>query len=91
MRSIPGLVVGIVLLGAGTAPAAACPCPKQKMIEMHGTVSMYGPSNSPRLGLAAQQAATKPVSVLPVVLPLVTPASDQVADPLLHKPLFIEQ
>ena len=91
MRLIPGFVVGIVLLGALAAPAAACPCPKQKMIEMHGTVSMYGPGTSPRLGLAAQQAALEPMAALPVVLPLVTPASDQVADPLRHKPLFIEQ
>jgi hypothetical protein len=85
-----GLVLGCgaaaFLAGPLAAPAAACPCPKQKMIEMYGTVSAYGP----KVGQVTKPHETPPaltaadlVDARGPVVPkgwarLSTPASDQV-------------
>jgi hypothetical protein len=63
------------------APAGAnCPCPKQKMAEMFGTVSAIAPQNSPRLpppalGAAAIAERRLAGNELPRHLPLNLPAS----------------
>ncbi|WP_374369440.1 hypothetical protein [Dongia sp.] len=76
-----GIGATLAVAGLSAAPAAACPCPKQKMIEMYGTVSAYGPKVT-QTQKSTQEAATLTVSDLAEAakpqMALPTPASDQV-------------
>lgn len=84
-RFLAGWVFGGLLLVVSATVAEACPCPKQKLAEMYGSVSSIVPKTSPRLPppvMTAQDLAVRHVArgQLPVRLPLNTPASDQMID-----------
>lgn len=81
--TILGISASLAIAALSAAPASACPCPKQKMIEMYGTAAAYGPKVAP-----AQKPAREPAAITvsdladahggkdPVTTS--TPASDQV-------------
>ena len=91
------LVLSAVLLAGFSLPAAAnCPCPKSKMIELYGTVSMYPPQlPGPRLHQPQRVAkkAVVPVTALPsmedVAKTMPTPTLDRMANPLIWDPVFV--
>ncbi|WP_374654302.1 hypothetical protein [Dongia sp.] len=93
------LLLSLAVLAGSSLPAAAnCPCPKSKMIELYGTVSMFPPQlPGPRLA-QPHRTAPKPavaVTALPsmgeVVRQMPTPALDRIGNPLLWDPVFVEQ
>jgi hypothetical protein len=85
-RMVAGWALGVVtLLVSASLAEAGCPCPKQKLAEMYGSVSAIQPKTSPRLPppvMTAEDLAIRHVArgELPVRLPLPTPASDQMID-----------
>ncbi len=93
------LLLSLVVLAGSSLPAAAnCPCPKSKMIELYGTVSMFPPQlPGPRLH-QPQRVAPKPavaVTALPsmeqIARQMPTPTLDRMANPLLWDPIFVAQ
>lgn len=78
-----GLLLGMLLLplAMNAAEAAGCPCPKQKMVEMFGSiqpVAHHGPQKPPAVLTARELAEARLANRdLPVVLPLQMAASDQ--------------
>lgn len=92
------LVIWAVLAGSTLPAAANCPCPKSKMIELYGTVSMFPPTlPGPRLS-QPQRLVPKPalaVTALPsmgeVARQMPTPTLDRMGNPLLWDPIFVEQ
>lgn len=83
--AIPGGLTMLLLAVFLAVPAGAnCPCPKQKMAEIFGTVSAVVPQTSPRLpppALGAAEIAERRLAgnELPRHLPLRLPASDLLA------------
>ena len=94
-----------VLLGLLLAPPltsgqayAACPCPKARMVELYGSVSMYPPKlPGPRIVQPTARPLPLPVSMtaLPsmedVAGSLPTPVMDRITNPLLWDLLFVPQ
>lgn len=85
-------------LGGALPAAANCPCPKSKMVELYGTVSMFPPQlPGPRLHQPQRTVPNLavPVTTLPsmgeVVQQMPTPALDRMGDPQLWDPIFVEQ
>ena len=82
------LLMGVLLAGTASPAAANCPCPKSKMVELYGTVSMFPPAEPgprrkaarPDTSLPAALGPTVPVTVLPsmveVARQMPTPAID---------------
>jgi hypothetical protein len=85
-RTVAGWALGAVALMVSASVAqAGCPCPKQNLAEMYGSVSAIVPKTSPRLqppAMTAEEIALRRVARgdMPVRLPLHTPASDQMVD-----------
>jgi hypothetical protein len=77
------LLLGMLLLplAMSEAEAAGCPCPKQKMVEMFGSIqpiAHHGPQKPPAVVTARELAEARLANHdLPVVLPLQMVASDQ--------------
>jgi hypothetical protein len=93
-------VLTAALIGPSSIAAANCPCPKTKMIELYGSVSMYPPKlPGPRLHTAAAAKAITVPAVSPTSVPsmadvtraLPTSAVDRMANPLAWEPLFVQQ
>lgn len=85
-RVVTGCLLGLAgaVVFAGTA-AAGCPCPKQKMAEIYGNVGVIHPQTSPLLpppAVTAAELAIRHVTRgdLPRLLPVATPASNQVRE-----------
>lgn len=90
---LPGLIILLGALINQGALAGGCPCPKQKMILLHGTVSMF-PSKplGPRAPQPNAGARRMPVPVMgDLSRPLPTPIMDRMANPLAWNPLFVQQ
>lgn len=93
------LLTGLAVLVGSHLPAVAnCPCPKSKMIELYGTVSMFPPQlPGPRLTQPRHAVPTLrvPVTTLPsmgeVARQMPTPTLDRMGNPLLWDPVFVEQ
>jgi hypothetical protein len=97
------LLIGALLAGVASPAAANCPCPKSKMIELYGTVSMFPPAEPgprrkvarPDTSLPVAAGSTVPVTVVPSMVEvsrqMPTPTLDHLANPLNWKPVFIEQ
>lgn len=91
----------LILLGFLWGPAsvyAGCPCPKAKMVELYGSVSMFPPKlPGPRVHQPAARLAPLPVtmtalsSMADVARSMPTPVLDRMANPLLWDPVFIRQ
>lgn len=82
------LLLGVLLLpvAAGAdvsrAAAAGCPCPKQKMVDMFGTISplsSHGPRKPPAVVTAQELAEARLANGdLPLTLPVAMPASAEI-------------
>ncbi len=92
------LLLSLALLAGSVLPAAAnCPCPKSKMIELYGSVSMFPPQlPGPRLHqpqhpvLTPSVAVTTLPSMAEVARQMPTPALDRMGNPLLWDPVFVQ-
>lgn len=78
------LILGMLLLpvAAHAAAAAGCPCPKQKMVEMFGSIqpaAHHGPQKPAPVVTARELAESRLArGDLPVTLPLQMAASDEI-------------
>jgi len=93
-----GLLVLFWLLLAPASAHAGCPCPKSKMVELYGSVSMIPPKlPGPRVDQGATSLAPLPVrtTALPSMADVIqgqpTPLLDLMANPLLWDPIFVQQ
>ena len=89
------------LIGAAPLAEAGCPCPKAKMVELYGSVSMFPPKlpgprrHQPSLPVAQTKAAPVPATALPSMVEITgsVPAGalDPMANPQGWEPLFVQQ
>ncbi|WP_303976200.1 hypothetical protein [Dongia mobilis] len=90
-----------MLIGAAPLSAGGCPCPKAKMVELYGSVSMFPPKlpgprrHQPSLPVAPAKAAPVPATTLPSMAEITgagpAGALDPMAQPRGWEPLFVQQ
>ncbi|MBK8159910.1 MAG: hypothetical protein IPK59_14470 [Rhodospirillaceae bacterium] len=100
MRAAGFLCIVLVgtLIGAAPLAAGGCPCPKAKMVELYGSVSMF-PPKMPGSRVHRQPRASKeppvPVTALPSMAEITgsvpVSALDPMAAPRGWEPLFVQQ
>ncbi len=103
MRAAGFLCIVLVgmLIGAAPLAAAGCPCPKAKMAELYGSVSMFPPKlpgprrHQPSAPVAQTRPSPVPATTLPSMAEITgaVPANalDPMAAPRGWEPLFVQQ
>jgi hypothetical protein len=84
-------VVAVMLSAVAGAAAAGCPCPKEKMMALYGTVSVYGHKPlGPRQPKRHEGEAWRVIATsVRLAYPSLTPSLDRLADPIAFENLFV--